>query len=93
MGNTQETENLPEDFQSSFRIQAHRMGYVKRKRAEDVTLEFNYPGTFHLKTWCSMLGDSNCRGAETKHDYGVLVVESEEAAYAAAAANQERDAV
>ncbi len=43
--------NSDEDFSSSFRIQPHRMGYLKREKGQSPILELNYPGRFNLQTW------------------------------------------
>ena len=41
------------DYQSSFRIQPHRMGFVKRYAGDHPAVELNYPGIYKIKAWCS----------------------------------------
>lgn len=47
------TKDSEGDFSSSFRIQPHRMGFMKRRREEGPTLELNYPGKYYLQAWIS----------------------------------------
>ncbi|CAD7931444.1 unnamed protein product [Amoebophrya sp. A25] len=44
-------ENRKEEFTSNFRIQPHRMGFMRRKHGEGSMLELNYPGKYLLQAW------------------------------------------
>jgi len=47
------TPDMDEDYTASFRIQPHRMGFMKRIKGESPTIELNYPGKYHLQSWLS----------------------------------------
>lgn len=47
------SRDVEEDYTGSFRIQPHRMGFMKRRRNEGAKIELNYPGKYHLQAWIS----------------------------------------